>query len=85
MKTRFRSRLSEDTLQICIEGPEKLSEEELDMILDNWKQQKQCTNLYLCFFVIIRYVTIESLKKKVFFYYQPLFFKNLFLLKTIVF
>ena len=44
IKTRLRSRLSEDTLdqamRVCIEGPEKLSDEELDLIVNHWKEQK---------------------------------------------
>ena len=44
IKTQLRSRLSEDTLdqamRVCIEGPEKLSDEELDLIINHWKEQK---------------------------------------------
>ena len=61
VKTRLRSRLSEDTLdqtmRICIEGPENLSDGELDMILDHWKQQKHCMNLYLCFIMSLDVIT----------------------------
>ena len=43
-KTRLRSRLGEDTLdqtlRLCIEGSPTLSDEELDSIVRNWKQQK---------------------------------------------
>ena len=44
IKTRLRSRLGEDTLDyamhICIEGPDKLSDSELDAIVQHWKHQK---------------------------------------------
>ena len=44
VKTRIRSRLGEETLdytmRICIEGPDKLSDEDLDAIICHWKQQK---------------------------------------------
>ena len=45
VKTRLRSRLSEDTLdqamQVCIEGPEKLSYGELETIVEHWKNKKK--------------------------------------------
>ena len=44
IKTRLRSRLGEDTLdytmRVCMEGPEKLSDEDLDAIVCHWKEQK---------------------------------------------
>ena len=45
VKTRLRSRMGEDTLQhtmrICIEGPDILSNEQLDAVLDYYKGQKK--------------------------------------------
>ncbi len=45
VKTRLRSRLSEETLdqamRVCIEGPEKLSYRELETIVEHWKNQKK--------------------------------------------
>ncbi len=45
VKTRLRSRLSEETLdqamRVCIEGPEKLSYRELETIVELWKNQKK--------------------------------------------
>ena len=44
MKTRLRSRLGENTLDqvtcICIEGPDRLSNEGLEAIVNHWKDQK---------------------------------------------
>ena len=44
VKTRLRSCLGEDTLdyamRVCIEGPDKLSDSELDAIVHHWKHQK---------------------------------------------
>ena len=44
IKTRLRNRLGEDsldrTLRISIEGPQQLSEDALEAILDNWKERK---------------------------------------------
>ena len=45
VKTRMRSRIGDDTLDhalwICIEGPDMLSNENLECIITQWKQQKQ--------------------------------------------
>ncbi len=45
VKTRLRSRLSEETLdqamRVRIEGPEKLSYRELETIVEHWKNQKK--------------------------------------------
>ena len=44
IKTRLRNRLGEDSLDqsmwFSIEGPERLSEELLELIIENWKVQK---------------------------------------------
>ena len=44
IKTRLRSRLSEDTLdyamRVCIEGPERLDNNDLEAIVTYWKEQK---------------------------------------------
>ena len=44
IKTRLRSRLGEETLnhtmQITIEGPDKLNSENLDSIIQYWKEKK---------------------------------------------
>ncbi len=44
VKTRLRNQLSDNTLdqamRVCIEGPERLSNESLEAIIDHWKQQK---------------------------------------------
>jgi len=44
VKTRLRSRLGENTLdqlmRICIEGPDMLSDEHLEAIVNNWKSQR---------------------------------------------
>ena len=44
VKTWLRSRMGEDTLQhtmrICIEGPDILSNEQLDAVIDYYKGQK---------------------------------------------
>ena len=44
VKTRLRSRLGENTLdqlmRVGIEGLERLSDNELEAILDNWKDQR---------------------------------------------
>ena len=68
VKTMLLSRLSEDTLdrtmRICIEGPEELIEGELEMILDHWKQTEILYEFVtLLYYVIRRYLTMESLKK----------------------
>ena len=43
-KTRIRSTLEEDTLdqtlKLCTEGPSTLSDEDIDLVFRNWKQQK---------------------------------------------
>ena len=43
-ETRLRSRMGEDTLEhvmrVCIEGPDTLSDEDLESIVNHWKQQK---------------------------------------------
>ncbi len=42
VKTRLRSRLSEDqAMRVCIEGSEKLSYRELETIVEHWKNQKK--------------------------------------------
>jgi len=52
VKTRLRSRLSEDTLdqvmQVGIDGPEKLSYGELETI-EHWKNQKKTQICHLNF------------------------------------
>ena len=44
VKTRLRSQLGDDTLdqamRVCIEGPERLTNESLEAITDNWNEQK---------------------------------------------
>ena len=44
IKTRLRNRLGEYSLdqamRVCIEGPERLTEEMLELIIDNWKDKK---------------------------------------------
>ena len=41
IKTRLRSRLGEETLnRISIEGPDKLNSEDLDSIIQYWKEKK---------------------------------------------
>jgi hypothetical protein len=44
VKTRLRSQLGDDTLdhamRVCIEGPERLNNDSLEAITDNWKEQK---------------------------------------------
>ena len=44
MKTRLRSRLGEDTLdqamRVCIEGPHRLGDDDLEAIVNHWKEQK---------------------------------------------
>ena len=43
-KTQLRSILEEDTLdqtlKLCTEGPPTLSDEDIDLVFRNWKQQK---------------------------------------------
>ena len=43
-KTQLRSTLDECTLdqilRLCIEGPPTLSDEDIDLVFRNWKQQK---------------------------------------------
>ena len=43
-KTQLQSTLEEDTLdqtlRLCIEGPPTLSDEDIDLVFRNWKQQK---------------------------------------------
>ena len=43
-KTQLRSTLEEDildqTLKLCTEGPPTLSDEDIDLVFRNWKQQK---------------------------------------------
>ncbi len=46
VKTRLRSRLSEETLdqaimRVCIEGREKLSYRELETMVEHWTNQKK--------------------------------------------
>lgn len=45
VKTRLWSRKRDDTLdhafQMCVEGPDMLSDENLECISTHWKQQKQ--------------------------------------------
>ena len=45
IKTRLRSRMGEQTLdhamRICIEGPETLSAETLEMVLDDYKRARK--------------------------------------------
>ena len=40
IKTRLRSRLGEETLNHSIEGPDKLNSEDLDGIIQYWKEKK---------------------------------------------
>ena len=44
IKTRLRNRLSEDaldqTMRICIEGPDTLNDDDLKDIVAHWKGQK---------------------------------------------
>ena len=44
VKTRLRNQIGDDTLdqamRVCIEGPERLSNESLETIIDHWKEQK---------------------------------------------
>ena len=44
VKTKLRSQLVDDTLdqasRVCIEGPERLTDESLGAIIDHWKEQK---------------------------------------------
>ena len=44
VKTRLRSQLGDDTLnqtiRVCIEGPERLTDESLEAIIEHWKEQK---------------------------------------------
>ena len=44
VKTRSRNQIGDDTLdqamRVCIEGPERLSNESLETIIDHWKEQK---------------------------------------------
>ena len=47
VKTRLRSQLGCDTLEdqalrVCIEGPERLTDECLEAIIEHWKEQKTC-------------------------------------------
>ena len=43
-KTQLQSTLEEDTLdqtlKLCTEGPPTLSDEDIDLVFRNWKQQK---------------------------------------------
>ena len=43
-KTQLRSTLEEDildqTLKLCTEDPPALSDEDIDLVFRNWKQQK---------------------------------------------
>ena len=45
IKTRLRSRMGEKTLdhamRICIEGPDRLSDDTLESVVDNYKEVKQ--------------------------------------------
>ena len=45
IKTRLRSRLGEDTLdfalRICIEGPDTLDHDQLELIISHWKNKKK--------------------------------------------
>ena len=45
IKTRLRSRMSEETLdnamRICIEVPDRLSNDTLESVVDNYKEVKQ--------------------------------------------
>ena len=44
VKTKLRSRLGENTLdqvmRVCIEGPDRLSDEDLEAIVNHWKEQR---------------------------------------------
>ena len=50
VKTRLRSQLGDDTLdqalRVCIEGPERLTDESLEAIIDHWKEQKPADFLF---------------------------------------
>ena len=45
IKTRLRSRMGESTLdhamRVCIEGPERLSNDTLEEVIQNYKQSKK--------------------------------------------
>ena len=51
IKTRLRSRLGEETLnhtmRISIEGPDKLNSEDLDSIIQYWKEKKKTRKLMI--------------------------------------
>ena len=72
VKTRLRNRLGQETLDyamcICIEGPEKLNDSELEAIVQDWKDRKKETychvNIYLSVCTILSIIFYNFIDKR---------------------